>query len=98
MAAIVVQDLRKSYGKTKAVQGVSFTVEEGQCVALLGPNGAGKTTTLEVLEGYLQRDSGQVDVLGDVGGGKDDGDLVVGPGRADEAAAGQDGVRGHDGQ
>ena len=64
MAAIVVEDLRKSYGSTHAVQGVSFTVDEGQCVALLGPNGAGKTTTLEVLEGYLHRDSGRVEVLG----------------------------------
>ncbi|HTW19855.1 MAG TPA: ABC transporter ATP-binding protein [Mycobacteriales bacterium] len=64
MAAIVVDDLHKSYGATKAVQGVSFSVEEGACVALLGPNGAGKTTTLEVLEGYLKRDSGQVQVLG----------------------------------
>jgi ABC-2 type transport system ATP-binding protein len=64
MAAIVVEDLRKSYGNTHAVQGVSFTVDEGRCVALLGPNGAGKTTTLEVLEGYLQRDSGRVEVLG----------------------------------
>ena len=64
MAAIVVDDLRKSYGKTHAVQGVSFAVEEGACVALLGPNGAGKTTTLEVLEGYLHRDGGRVEVLG----------------------------------
>lgn len=64
MAAIVVDDLRKSYGAVRAVQGVTFTVNEGECVALLGPNGAGKTTTLEVLEGYLQRDSGQVEVLG----------------------------------
>jgi ABC-2 type transport system ATP-binding protein len=64
MSAIVVDDLHKSYGTTRAVQGVSFTVEEGACVALLGPNGAGKTTTLEVLEGYLKRDRGQVSVLG----------------------------------
>jgi ABC-2 type transport system ATP-binding protein len=64
MAAIVVDDLRKSYGSTHAVQGVSFSVEEGACVALLGPNGAGKTTTLEVLEGYLHRDGGRVEVLG----------------------------------
>ena len=64
MAAIEVEDLRKSYGNTHAVQGVSFTVEEGECVALLGPNGAGKTTTLEILEGYLHRDSGRVNVLG----------------------------------
>jgi ABC-2 type transport system ATP-binding protein len=64
MAAIVVDDLHKSYGATHAVQGVSFTVGEGDCVALLGPNGAGKTTTLEVLEGYIKADSGRVEVLG----------------------------------
>jgi ABC-2 type transport system ATP-binding protein len=64
MSAIVVDDLHKSFGNTRAVQGVSFTVEEGACVALLGPNGAGKTTTLEVLEGYLERDRGNVAVLG----------------------------------
>ena len=60
MTAIVVDDLHKSYGTTHAVDGVSFAVDEGACVALLGPNGAGKTTTLEVLEGYLKRDSGRV--------------------------------------
>jgi ABC-2 type transport system ATP-binding protein len=64
MPAIVVDDVHKSYGTTHAVQGVSFTVEEGACVALLGPNGAGKTTTLEILEGYLNRDSGNVTVAG----------------------------------
>jgi ABC-2 type transport system ATP-binding protein len=64
MTAIVVEDLRKSYGAIHAVDGVTFSVEEGECVALLGPNGAGKTTTLEVLEGYLERDSGTVAVLG----------------------------------
>jgi ABC-2 type transport system ATP-binding protein len=64
MSVIVVEDLRKSYGATHAVAGVTFSVDEGECVALLGPNGAGKTTTLEVLEGYLRRDSGRVEVLG----------------------------------
>ncbi len=64
MAAIVVDGLRKSYGNTKAVQGVSFSVAEGECLALLGPNGAGKTTTLEILEGFLKRDAGEVQVLG----------------------------------
>ncbi|HVS68632.1 MAG TPA: ABC transporter ATP-binding protein [Mycobacteriales bacterium] len=59
-----MNDLRKSYGATRAVNGVTFTVNEGECVALLGPNGAGKTTTLEVLEGYLERDGGAVEVLG----------------------------------
>jgi ABC-2 type transport system ATP-binding protein len=64
MAAILVEDLHKSYGDTHAVRGVSFSVDEGECVALLGPNGAGKTTTLEVLEGYIARDQGSVEVLG----------------------------------
>ena len=63
-ATIVVDDLHKSYGATRAVQGVSFGVDAGACVALLGPNGAGKTTILEVLEGYLHRDRGRVEVLG----------------------------------
>jgi ABC-2 type transport system ATP-binding protein len=64
MAAIVVEGLRKSYGTTHAVQEVSFSVAEGECLALLGPNGAGKTTTLEILEGFLKRDAGTIEVLG----------------------------------
>jgi ABC-2 type transport system ATP-binding protein len=64
MPAIVVEGLRKSFGTTHAVQGVSFSVAEGECLALLGPNGAGKTTTLEILEGFLKRDAGDVEVLG----------------------------------
>jgi ABC-2 type transport system ATP-binding protein len=64
VTAIVVDDLRKSYGAVEAVRGVSFTVEEGEIFGLLGPNGAGKTTTIEILEGYRQRDAGTVTVLG----------------------------------
>ena len=64
VAVIEVSDLKKSYGDVHAVRGVSFTVEEGECVAVLGPNGAGKTTTVEILEGYRIRDSGTVSVLG----------------------------------
>jgi ABC-2 type transport system ATP-binding protein len=64
VSAVVVTDLRKSYGQVEAVRGVSFTVEEGEIFALLGPNGAGKTTTLEILEGFRQRDSGDARVLG----------------------------------
>ena len=64
MAAIVVTDLRKSYGALEAVRGVSFTVETGEVFGLLGPNGAGKTTIIEILEGYRRRDSGTVQVLG----------------------------------
>ncbi|MBV9100210.1 MAG: ABC transporter ATP-binding protein [Candidatus Dormibacteraeota bacterium] len=64
VAAIVVSDLRKSYGALEAVRGVSFEVKEGEVFGLLGPNGAGKTTIVEILEGYRQRDSGDVSVLG----------------------------------
>ena len=62
--AIVVQDLRKSYDGLQALAGVSFAVAEGEVFGLLGPNGAGKTTTVEILEGYRQRDEGEVSVLG----------------------------------
>jgi ABC-2 type transport system ATP-binding protein len=62
--AVSVKNLRKSYGSLKAVDDVSFAVEEGEVFALLGPNGAGKTTTIEILEGFRGRDAGQVEVLG----------------------------------
>jgi ABC-2 type transport system ATP-binding protein len=62
--AIVVSDLRKSYGTVEAICGVSFEVREGEVFGLLGPNGAGKTTTVEILEGYRTRDSGTASVLG----------------------------------
>ncbi|MEA2545681.1 MAG: type transport system ATP-binding protein [Chloroflexota bacterium] len=61
---IRVDDLRKSYGETRAVDGVSFAVRAGTVFGLLGPNGAGKTTTVEVLEGLRTPDSGEVRVLG----------------------------------
>jgi ABC-2 type transport system ATP-binding protein len=64
MAVIEVADLTKSYGDVRAVCGISFAVEQGECLAVLGPNGAGKTTTVEILEGYRTRDSGTVTVLG----------------------------------
>jgi ABC-2 type transport system ATP-binding protein len=63
-AAIHVTGLRKRYGELEAVRGIDFEVAEGECFALLGPNGAGKTTTVEVLEGYRDRDAGEVEVLG----------------------------------
>jgi ABC-2 type transport system ATP-binding protein len=62
--AIEVSGLRKAYGNLEAVRGVDFTIEEGEVFGLLGPNGAGKTTTVEILEGYRNRDSGEVRVLG----------------------------------
>ncbi len=67
--AILVRDLRKSYGPVEAVRGIDFEVQRGEVFGLLGPNGAGKTTTVEVLEGHLERTSGIVSVLGlDPGG------------------------------
>jgi ABC-2 type transport system ATP-binding protein len=64
VSAIVVEELRKSYGDQEAVRGISFQINEGEVFGLLGPNGAGKTTTVEILEGYRERDGGRVDVLG----------------------------------
>jgi ABC-2 type transport system ATP-binding protein len=63
VSAIAVAGLRKSYGPHEVLHGISFTVETGEVFALLGPNGAGKTTTVEILEGYRQRDGGDVRVL-----------------------------------
>jgi ABC-2 type transport system ATP-binding protein len=62
--AIEVRDLRKSYGDTEAVRGVSFDVARGEVFCLLGPNGAGKTTIVEILEGYRTRSGGDARVLG----------------------------------
>ncbi|MGA2666054.1 MAG: ABC transporter ATP-binding protein [Nitrososphaerales archaeon] len=64
MPAIQVSSLRKAYGKLQAVDGISFSVKEGEIFSLLGPNGAGKTTTIEILEGIRERDGGEVQVLG----------------------------------
>ena len=62
--AIEVRDLRRSYGETQAVRGVSFDVARGEVFCLLGPNGAGKTTIVEILEGYRSRSAGEALVLG----------------------------------
>ena len=61
---ISVAGLRKSYGSNEAVAGVDLSIDQGEIFALLGPNGAGKTTTVEILEGFRDRDSGDVKVLG----------------------------------
>jgi ABC-2 type transport system ATP-binding protein len=64
MAAVEIRGLVKTYGATRAVDGVDLDVEAGQVFALLGPNGAGKTTTVEILEGHRSATSGSVSVLG----------------------------------
>jgi ABC-2 type transport system ATP-binding protein len=61
---IRVQGLRKSYGPTVAVDGVSFSVGQGEIFGVVGPNGAGKTTTVECLAGLRSADAGTVEVLG----------------------------------
>jgi len=62
--AIQVQDLHKSFGEVKAVQGVSFDVHQGDIFSLLGPNGAGKTTTISMLATLLRPDQGDALVFG----------------------------------
>ena len=64
-AAIAVRGLHKRYGDLEAVRGIDLDVRRGEVFALLGPNGAGKTTTVEILEGYRDRTSGDVTVLGE---------------------------------
>lgn len=61
---VTVEDLRKSYGRKVAVDGVSFDVREGEIFGILGPNGAGKTTTVECVAGLRTADGGRVRVLG----------------------------------
>jgi ABC-2 type transport system ATP-binding protein len=62
--ALAIRNLHKSYGNVHAVSDLSLSVASGECFGLLGPNGAGKTTTIEICEGLLAPDSGDVEVLG----------------------------------
>ncbi len=61
---IQVSGFRKTYGRTVAVDDVSFEVAEGEIFGLIGPNGAGKTTTMECVEGLRRPDRGTVSILG----------------------------------
>lgn len=61
---IEVSGVRKTYGKTVAVEDASFEVNEGEIFGLIGPNGAGKTTTMECVEGIRKPDGGKIAVLG----------------------------------
>ncbi len=74
--AIYCQALRKQYrsrsGTVDALKGLDLEVGRGECFGLLGPNGAGKTTAIEILEGLLEADSGEVEILGMRWGQNDD--------------------------
>jgi ABC-2 type transport system ATP-binding protein len=65
MPAIVARDLTKRYGRTVAVDAVSFEVQGGEIVGFLGPNGAGKTTTLRMLAGLIRPSGGEGRILGE---------------------------------
>ena len=62
--SIRIDDLYKSYGDVKAVQGISFKVKRGELFAFLGLNGAGKSTTISILCGQLKKDGGRVEING----------------------------------
>ena len=64
MLPIEVSNLQKNYGALKAVDGISFTVKQGEVFGLLGPNGAGKTTAIEIMEGLRQQNGGDVKIFG----------------------------------
>jgi ABC-2 type transport system ATP-binding protein len=64
MGTIEVNDISKSFGSQKAVDGISFNVEPGELFGLVGPNGAGKTTTIRIILDIFKPDSGTVNVLG----------------------------------
>ncbi len=77
--AIVVRNLKKSYGKNNVLKGVNLTVKRGTMLALLGPNGAGKTTTVRIMSTLLKYDGGTVSVEGhDVASSPDEVRAVIG--------------------
>jgi ABC-2 type transport system ATP-binding protein len=61
---IEIRELKKSYGETVALRGISASIGRGEIVGLLGPNGAGKTTTMKILVGYLRPSAGSASVAG----------------------------------
>ncbi len=63
-AAIAIKDVRKSFGETEALKGVTFDIQRGEFFGLLGPNGAGKSTLIHIIAGLTHATSGSVSVLG----------------------------------
>jgi ABC-2 type transport system ATP-binding protein len=64
MSVIEVRNLVKHFGSTKAVDGISFDVREGEIFAFLGPNGAGKTTTIRTMMDFIRPTAGSISILG----------------------------------
>src|SRR5580693_10695100 len=62
--ALVIRNISKRFGGLRAVQDVSFAVNENETVALIGPNGAGKTTSFNLITGYYRPDAGSVSAFG----------------------------------
>ena len=60
MSVLEVKNLQKTFGNIRAVQDISFSVREGEVFTIIGPNGAGKTTTLEMIEGLVPPDQGNI--------------------------------------
>ena len=61
---ITVKNVTKKYGKFKAVDNISFEINDGEIIGLLGPNGAGKSTTMNILTGFIEPTEGEVIING----------------------------------
>ncbi|NHW17493.1 ATP-binding cassette domain-containing protein, partial [Escherichia coli] len=70
MKPLVIENICKSYGEFRSVDGVSLTVNQGERVALLGQNGAGKTTLMRMILGLTQPSAGKVEVLDGAAGSR----------------------------
>ena len=62
--SITVKNLTRNYGEQKAVNNISFSIEQGEIVGFLGPNGAGKSTTMKMITGFLEPTAGDINVNG----------------------------------
>ncbi|MCL1997618.1 MAG: ATP-binding cassette domain-containing protein, partial [Turicibacter sp.] len=64
MKIVEIENLKKNFGEVAAVKGINLAVDQGMLFAFLGTNGAGKTTTIDILNTFLQPDSGKVTING----------------------------------